>query len=84
MTCPHCGGPVEQGHAHLCLADPLPRRQVKLMLCPACAGKLRSLRDAHGVEAMAKAIGRVLCTSCRRQIPGYETGPLETVLKMRS
>jgi hypothetical protein len=44
MNCPHCGGPVDQDHAHVCLSHPLPRPTdtdivTNLVLCEHAHGK---------------------------------------------
>lgn len=38
--------------------------QVKVPLCLDCAAKLRTIRDAHGEEAMIRAMGSTLCERC--------------------
>lgn len=58
--------------------------QARVNLCPRCAAELRAILAAKGVEAMARAIGRVLCATCRKGVPGYRPGQrLVTHLKAR-
>jgi hypothetical protein len=54
----------------------------KISICLDCAAKLRDVRDAQGEEAMAAAMGEILCEGCLSRVPGYEPGRrLEVVLK---
>jgi hypothetical protein len=46
--------------------------QVRIDLCLRCQDKLRAVLREKGQAAMIEAVGRVLCTSCRSKIPGYE------------
>jgi hypothetical protein len=57
---------------------------MKLNLCQQCAAKLRAVRDRDGEEAMARAIGEVLCQECRRQIPAPPGARIVTLSKKES
>lgn len=54
----------------------------KISICLDCAAKLRKVRDEEGEQAMAAAMGGILCERCLSRVPGYEPGRrLEVVLK---
>jgi len=54
----------------------------KVPLCPSCAAQLRVVLAERGETAMARAIGDVLCETCRARVPGYVPGKrLVTYLK---
>jgi len=57
-------------------------RMAKIDLCEVCAAKLRVILREHGAEAMAMAVGEILCDHCRAKVPGYTVGKtLVTSLK---
>ena len=51
----------------------------KLNLCQQCAAKLRTILQVRGEDAMAAAVGDVLCDDCYAKVPGYARGLRLTV-----
>ncbi len=45
---------------------------LKVFICEPCASRLRSILESKGEAAMCEAMGRVLCSTCKKKIPGYD------------
>ncbi len=46
--------------------------QVRVNICLDCRDKLRAVLERKDERAMAKAMGDILCSSCKSKIPGYD------------
>lgn len=42
---------------------------VRVDLCQSCASKLKKILETDGESKMCESMGRVLCATCKRQLP---------------